>query len=71
MANRLKSFVNKEAALHWEVMEKNWKQQTSAIKVMKQCGGAVVENGVGIGAFVSLKIDYYTHCHAQGLLEIV
>jgi hypothetical protein len=26
---------------------------------------------IGIGALVSLKVDYRTHCHAQGLLAIV
>jgi hypothetical protein len=27
--------------------------------------------GAGIGAVVSLKVDYHTHSHAQGLLVIV
>jgi hypothetical protein len=38
---------------------------------MKVCGRAALENGVGIGALVSLKVDYPTDCHAQGLLAIV
>ncbi len=38
---------------------------------MEECGRAALEKGVGIGAFVSLKVDYCTHCHAQVLLAIV
>ncbi len=38
---------------------------------MKQCGRAVQAAGAGIGAVVSLKVDYRTHSHAQGLLVIV
>ncbi len=37
---------------------------------MKICGQAALESGVGIGALVSLKVDYHTHCHVQGLLAI-
>ena len=50
---------------------KNCKQEESAIKAMKICGKAALDSGVGIGALVSLKVDYHTHCHAQGLLVIV
>jgi hypothetical protein len=60
---------NKEGIVHRESMEKkNCKQEESAIKAMKICGQAALESGVGIGALVSLKVDYHTHCHAQGLL---
>ncbi len=38
---------------------------------MKMCGKAALDSGIGIGALVSLKVDYRTHCHAQGLLAIV
>jgi hypothetical protein len=38
---------------------------------MKLCGSAAFENGVRIGALGSLKVDYFTHCHAQGLLAVV
>jgi hypothetical protein len=38
---------------------------------MKVCERAALENGVGIGALVSLKVDYRTCCHAQELLAIV
>jgi hypothetical protein len=41
------------------------------MKAMKVCGQAALESGVEIGALVSLKVDYHTHCHAQGLLAIV
>jgi hypothetical protein len=63
---------NKEGVVCREAMEKkNCMQEESAIKVMKVCGQAALESGVGIGALVSLKVDYCTHCHAQGLLAIV
>ncbi len=51
--------------------KKNRKQQMSAIKAMKQCGKAALGAGAGIGAVVSLKVDYCTHSHAQGLLGII
>jgi hypothetical protein len=38
---------------------------------MKQCGHAAMATGAGIGAVVTLKVDYCTHSHAQGLLAIV
>jgi len=51
--------------------KRNRKQETQAIKAMKQCGRAAQAAGAGIGAVVSLKVDYCTHSHAQGLLAIV
>ncbi len=51
--------------------KKNCKQEESAIKAMKMCGKAALDSGIGIGALVSLKVDYRTHCHVQGLLVIV
>jgi hypothetical protein len=63
---------NKEGVLCREAMEKkHCKQEESAIKSMKNCGQAALESGVGIGVLVSLKVDYRTHCHAQGLLAVV
>jgi hypothetical protein len=63
---------NKEGIVCREAIEKkNRKQEKSAIKAMKVCGQAALESGVGIGALVSLKVDYCTHCHAQGLLALV
>jgi hypothetical protein len=38
---------------------------------MKQYGCAVMAAGAGIGAVVSLKVDYRTHSHVQGLLAIM
>jgi hypothetical protein len=38
---------------------------------MKQCGTTVMDSGRGIGAKVTLKVDYQTNCHAPGLLGIV
>jgi hypothetical protein len=49
----------------------NHKQESQAIKATKQCGRAAQAAGAGIGAVVSLKVDYCTHSHAQGLLAIV
>jgi hypothetical protein len=58
-ANWLKSLVNKEAPLCKEAIGKeNQKQQTSAIKAMKKCRRAALENGVRIGAMGSLKVNY-------------
>jgi len=54
-----------------ETEKRNRKQETQAIKAMKQCGRAAQAAGAGIGAVVSLKVDYRTHSHAQGLLAIV
>jgi len=51
--------------------KRNCKQETQAMKAMKQCGCAAQAAGAGIGAVVSLKVDYRTHSHAQGLLAIV
>ena len=63
---------NKEGIVRKEAMEKkNRKQEEYAIKAMKMCGKAAVDSGIGIGTLVSLKVDYQTHCHAQGLLAIV
>jgi hypothetical protein len=63
---------NKEGIVRREAIEKkNCKEEESAIKAMKICGQAALDSGVGIGALVSLKVDYHTHCHAQGLLVIV
>ncbi len=63
---------NKEGVVCREAMEnKNCQQEESAISAMKICGQAALESGAGIGALVSLKVDYRTHCHVQGLLAIV
>jgi hypothetical protein len=63
---------NKEGIFCREAMEKkNCKQEESAIKAMNICGQAALESGVGIGVLVSMKVDYRTHCHVQGLLAIV
>jgi hypothetical protein len=63
---------NIEGMVRKEAMEKkNRKQEEYAIKAMKMCGKAALDSGIGIGALVSLKVDYQTHCHAHGLLAIV
>jgi hypothetical protein len=57
---------------HVEAMaKKNLRQQMSVIKAMKQCGKATLVAGAGIVVVVSLKADYCTHSHAQGLLAII
>jgi hypothetical protein len=63
---------NNKGIVRREAMEKkNCKQEESAIKAMKICRKAALDSEIGIGALVSLKVDYQTHCHAQGLLAIV
>ncbi len=63
---------NKQDIVCREAMEKkNFKQEESAIKATKICGKAALDSGLGIGALVSLKVDYHIHCHVQGLLAIV
>jgi len=54
-----------------DMAKRNCKQETQAIKVMKQCGRAAQAAEARIGAVVSLKVDYCTHSHAPGLLAIV
>jgi len=51
--------------------KRNRKQKSQAMKAMKQCGRAAQAAGAGIGAVVTLKIDFHTHSHAQGLIAIV
>ncbi len=51
--------------------KRNCKQESQAIKAMKQCERAALAAGARIGAVVSLKVDYRTHSHVQGLLAIV
>jgi hypothetical protein len=50
---------------------KNRRQEENAIKSMKLCGTCAIESGAAVGAVVSLKVDYRTHAHANGLLGIV
>ena len=51
--------------------KRNRKQETQAMKAMKQCERAAQAAGAGIGAVVTLKVDFCTHSHAQGLIAIV
>ena len=51
--------------------KKNKRQAASAEKEMKRAGQAAIRNGVAPGAVVTLKVDYRTHSHAQGLMGIV
>jgi hypothetical protein len=51
--------------------KRNRKQESQAIKAMKQCGRAAQAAGAGIGAAITLKVDFHTHSHAQGLIAIV
>ena len=56
-----------ETEQHDDAMAKmNCKQESQAIKAMQQCGRAAqaAGAGAGIGAVVSLKVDYRTHSHA-------
>ena len=50
---------------------KNYKQESNEMRAIRQCGRAAMTNGACKVALVSLKVDYRTHCHTQGLLAIV
>ena len=65
-------FVQGEVALRCDAMlKKNCNQEQNAMKATQQCGEAVMDSGCGVGTIVSLKVDYWTNCHAPGLLAIV
>ena len=51
--------------------KKNTRQRERAMKDTKRCGAAALELGAAPGAVVTLKVDYRTHSHAQGLIAIV
>ena len=51
--------------------KKNLKQQTNAKKMMDRAGKAAIDAGAAPGAVVTLRVDYRTHSHAQGLIAIV
>ncbi len=51
--------------------KKNRKQEGQAVKHMAQCDKAAQDNGCEVGAIVTLKVEYHTHCHAPGLLGVV
>ena len=38
---------------------------------MLSAGAAAIASGVDRGAVISLKVDYRTHSHAQGLIAVV
>lgn len=55
-----------------EAQEKKRKmQESSAQKEMKRRGDQLAADGLAVGAVVTLKVDYRTHSHAQGLVAIV
>jgi hypothetical protein len=51
--------------------ERNKRQAASALKEIKRCGIAAIKSGAEVGAVCTLKVDYRTHSHAQGLIAIV
>jgi uncharacterized protein YbjQ (UPF0145 family) len=51
--------------------KKNKKQEMSAMKEMKRCGKVAKDLGAAVGAIVTLKVDFRTHSHAEGLIAIV
>ena len=46
------------------------RQANQAVKHIKYAGKEALKNGVGIGAIVSLYVDYRVHSHSSGLLGI-
>jgi hypothetical protein len=51
--------------------KRNKKQEPSTLKEMKRCGNAAIVSSAELGTVVTLKVDYRTHSHAQGLIAIV
>ena len=51
--------------------KKNKMQTENARKAVKQRGDALIADGLGPGAVLTLKVDYRTHSHAAGLVVIV
>ena len=51
--------------------KKSRMQALSAEKEMKRRGDCLVAAGLGTGAVLTLKVDYRTHSHAEGLVVIV
>ena len=61
-----------EAIVRMEAREKKSRMQAlSAEKEMKRRGDCLVAAGLGTGAVLTLKVDYRTHAHAEGLVVIV
>jgi hypothetical protein len=50
------------------IKQKNRLQAVHAVKSIKQRGETAIEAEALSGAVVSLKVDYQTHLHAQGLV---
>jgi hypothetical protein len=50
---------------------KNCQQAINAAKSIKRRGKTAIEAGASPGAVVFLKVDSWTHSHAQGLVRIV
>ncbi len=53
------------------IEKKNQQQAINAVNSIKQRGKTAMEAGALPEAVVSLKVDYLTHSHAQGLVGIV
>ena len=69
--NKREDSSTTEHAREQAVKKKNSKQETNAKKMMERAGKAAIESGAAPGAVVTLKVDYRTHSHAQGLVAIV
>jgi hypothetical protein len=53
------------------IEKKNQQQARNTVKFIKRRGKTAIETGALPGAVVSLKVDYQTYLHAQGLVGIV
>jgi len=51
--------------------KRNKRQAASTFKEMKRCGIEAIKSEAEVGAVCTLKVDYRTHSHAQGLIAIV
>ena len=53
------------------MQKRNNQQAASAEKEIRRLGDTALHNGATPGAVVTLKVDYRTHSHVQGLIGIV
>jgi hypothetical protein len=51
--------------------KRNKKKEAIALKEVKRCGNAAIASGAKLGTVVTLKVDYRTHSHVQGLIAII
>ena len=63
--------TNEDKSRRVAMDKKRTMQQLSAEKEMKRRGDVLLAEGLGVGAVITVKVDYRMHSHAQGLVSIV